>query len=827
MPAGSIVYLDTCRVDLETGDVLRDNSAEPQRLTSRELALLRYLSERPGQEVHTTDLLRDVWGYAPTAQTRAPFHTMRRLRGKLEADPSSPRHLLTVFGVGYRFMAAAPRVEEAEVPTGHPALQAELRGPLSDAPLVSITGPAGAGKSHELRCLLAADSSAVLLSFPEISDLLAQIGGLPGAVHTLGLDDADALGAELAAAALAAAQARGLRLRLSRRAPAGLPGEITRTISGLPVPEAAALLITQRQRFRTGDDEDDARVIAAELHGNPRAITLIAAQGHTLPLSVLKARLEDGTWRSPKLAAQAAAQWATLPGDAQEALAACAAFWGPLSLAQASAVGDVSPYMLAGLVRRGVLMALPGERFAVPWSLREHARSQTPQPDARWLAWLHTLCSVDSLARRNERQGAGLHALRAAQRDIAAAARMHGDVAARRAAAALHDADGENEQAVAILRAGLSLDARQRAALLSVELGEPILAALGLPPEEVDALVAEVDGATAAALLRLHAALAVSRDGQPAEAAARLGEALALPGLPLSSRGTILRQQARCIGLLKDDQDAEALFAKAIRTFRRCGDRVGGMAARNSRGVLRLKHSQFQLARQDFTSVISEQAEIPQLFRDNARLNLAIIEQSEGNLREAIALFQAARGTLDPIREARVLLNLSATACALRDHPQAIQAARQALVTFEAYGETFSAVLALVNIAIPAFAAGELGTGREVAAEALRQSRTLAVPSLQGLACGIYATGLIGQDHEQCLAAFGEACVLLEEEPIKLLRVLQIFTLRAQEDGDEQVCAALSRACQRLRESTPHEHILEELNSILDSIGHCSTAPMS
>ena len=74
------------------------------RLTTREAALLRYLADRPGQDVSRDTLLLEVWEYRASFPTRAVDIAMRRLRKKVESDPSSPAHLISVHGVGYRFV---------------------------------------------------------------------------------------------------------------------------------------------------------------------------------------------------------------------------------------------------------------------------------------------------------------------------------------------------------------------------------------------------------------------------------------------------------------------------------------------------------------------------------------------------------------------------------------------------------------------------------------------------------------------------------------------------------------------------------------------------
>lgn len=99
----------------EAGDVLQDGdlevdvaahratrAGEELPLTSRELALLVHLLRHPGRAFSREDLLRDVWGWEFGDLSTVTVH-VRRLRGKVEADPASPQRLVTVWGVGYRW----------------------------------------------------------------------------------------------------------------------------------------------------------------------------------------------------------------------------------------------------------------------------------------------------------------------------------------------------------------------------------------------------------------------------------------------------------------------------------------------------------------------------------------------------------------------------------------------------------------------------------------------------------------------------------------------------------------------------------------------------
>ncbi len=72
-------------------------------LTPIELELLHYMMMHPGRLLERETLLRDVWGYDYFGKTNLVDVAIRRLREKVEADPSNPVFLLTVRGQGYRF----------------------------------------------------------------------------------------------------------------------------------------------------------------------------------------------------------------------------------------------------------------------------------------------------------------------------------------------------------------------------------------------------------------------------------------------------------------------------------------------------------------------------------------------------------------------------------------------------------------------------------------------------------------------------------------------------------------------------------------------------
>lgn len=76
-------------------------------LTAREFGLLHHLLRNPGVALTREDLLRDVWGWSFGDDSTVTVH-VRRLREKLEVDPTNPVRLVTVWGIGYRWEPAAP-----------------------------------------------------------------------------------------------------------------------------------------------------------------------------------------------------------------------------------------------------------------------------------------------------------------------------------------------------------------------------------------------------------------------------------------------------------------------------------------------------------------------------------------------------------------------------------------------------------------------------------------------------------------------------------------------------------------------------------------------
>jgi DNA-binding response OmpR family regulator len=90
-------------IDFEQLEVRTGEKRMP--LTLMEAALLRYLAQHEGTPVSREAILEAVWGLRDDTDTRAIDNFIVRLRRYIEDDPTKPRHLQTVRGVGYRFVA--------------------------------------------------------------------------------------------------------------------------------------------------------------------------------------------------------------------------------------------------------------------------------------------------------------------------------------------------------------------------------------------------------------------------------------------------------------------------------------------------------------------------------------------------------------------------------------------------------------------------------------------------------------------------------------------------------------------------------------------------
>ena len=101
-PPNARLEFDGLVLDASTRDVLL--AGERLRLTAKEFDLLFFLASNAPRVFSRDQLMSRVWGYEAALDTGTVTVHVRRLREKIEADPSKPKRLETVWGVGYRFV---------------------------------------------------------------------------------------------------------------------------------------------------------------------------------------------------------------------------------------------------------------------------------------------------------------------------------------------------------------------------------------------------------------------------------------------------------------------------------------------------------------------------------------------------------------------------------------------------------------------------------------------------------------------------------------------------------------------------------------------------
>ncbi len=429
MPA---IQLSACSVDLDTGEVRGPGRQE--RLTTKELALLSYLVARPGEDVTRASLLTEVWGYSKNAKTRAVSDTLKRLRRKVERDRRAPDHFHTVYGVGFRYVPAAPQRRPRAPRTSLVGRTAELDRlvALTQASpgLVTLRGPAGVGKTRLSKELLARSSSdaphfidlrsaedaaalvPAILQALEVQvpggnvDLVAHASRALSRHHhpLLVLDNLEHLPGAAAFISALLDQCPELRLVATSRASVGVVGEQVVDLKPLSQDAAMALFVA-RARSRRPDfapSEADLTIIADcvdRMDRLPLAIEMAAARIELFSPTELRARLGGSLdllrrdrsdvlapWGSVREAI--AWSWALLAPEERAALTQLSLLRGDFDLAMAEAIVVVDverPVLdvLASLRDQSLLTEhrsdAGGRVFGLLQSVREYARRFLPE----------------------------------------------------------------------------------------------------------------------------------------------------------------------------------------------------------------------------------------------------------------------------------------------------------------------------------------------------------------------------------------------------------------------------------------------------------------
>jgi len=101
-PGGDVYRFGDVVVDMRRAEVTR--GGEPVELSAREFKLLRYFIEHRGATLSRDALLSHVWGYDDMPLTRTVDVHVAGVRQKLEANPKAPEYIVTVHGLGYKFV---------------------------------------------------------------------------------------------------------------------------------------------------------------------------------------------------------------------------------------------------------------------------------------------------------------------------------------------------------------------------------------------------------------------------------------------------------------------------------------------------------------------------------------------------------------------------------------------------------------------------------------------------------------------------------------------------------------------------------------------------
>ena len=553
-----LLRLIGCSVDLETGAV---QGLLGEALTDRELGLLRYLSDRPGADVPKDTVLADVFGYAPSVQTRAVDKTLVNLRKKVEVDPAAPDHVLTVRGVGYRFEPRAPLRSPALPEPGalygrereRKILEEILAGPC----FAAITGPAGVGKTS-LALALAHGRSSAFCSIEGLSsraELVRRLGerlelplpaALPAATLCVGralscrgplllvLDAIDDL--HEATDAIRELRALAPELRVLATARAACDGAERQIVLGPLERSASVALLSARAEVMGMDvrEPDPALASLAELLGDlPLALVMASGWLEVLGPAQLLERYQRGE-RPPSLQQLFDRAVDRLAPDARRALAQLSVFRGPFDVESAAEVlsRDQDPLLrLRELVRASLVCRQIEGGIArlwllapVRWSASDRLAAMPEDLRTETLrAYVTALARLDSLpvCRRHSEAASDLaHAVdvSASLGDIDLAIRC---LSALRASAAL---GAGADRCVTLARSLLDrpLSDRERAAVL-VELASALQLA-SRPASEIDRALREAEPG-------------LPRDGDLAARAALIrGQSLASRGCPGPAR---------------------------------------------------------------------------------------------------------------------------------------------------------------------------------------------------------------------------------------------------------------------------------------------------
>jgi len=792
--ASEAVRLDDGSVDLERGVVNRLD--QTRRLTRMEVRLLGYLAERAGQEISREELHREVWGYHPNVVTRAADNTVRRLRTKIEVDPTSPQHLLTVQGIGYRFVAGRPSALNDAPPPADDRLpppptnlpndpgvfvgrESELealgRGLAEGARLTTLVGPGGVGKTR-----LALRFAATLhdertwpggVWFSDAARATSDVDFVDAVASPLGVTSTGAP-AEAAQRVGRALEARGAvfvvvdnveqvrdvaarriaewmeaapeaRFLVTSREPLQIQGETRRELATMSAPDAIDLFERRARAVRPNADlaREAVASVVERLDRLPLAVELAAARVAVMSVPEIEKRLSA---RLEVLTSSGAAgrhaslrdaiQWSwDLLGDWERtAFAHCAVFRGGFDLAAAEAVLDLSSHADAPSVL-DVVQAL-AERSLL--SVRETSRGMR--------FWMLVSIGEYGVERLRERADASEVEARHADHFLS----LFGDET--------WDLSRIAEEAPNLLAAHARFAGAERAIAAALVL-DPLYRAAG-PTQthrsvlDAGAAVGEEGGATALRqrVLIRRAELRISSgdlDGAEADLATAEGiEGGAIPRLRIS-QGNVARRRGHI-------EEARTRFVEALDGARASAHTRAEALALRHLGVLMIDDGEMAQARESIGRAIA-------------------LHQREGRRRE----LAAAR------------MDLAAPLLEIGDDPEARRQLDAAIAELVALGDARREALARGNLAVLHHQAGRLAEARTEMEVTLRRAREAGSRRFEAFALG--ALGFL--EHEEgalpdALSHQRNALSLFRQLGDHLFEALTLARLAAvaAEQGDEE-----------------------------------------
>jgi DNA-binding winged helix-turn-helix (wHTH) protein len=151
-----------------------DHAGRTHTLTPLECRLLDYLVQASDRPISRSELLVMVWGYAPTVNSRAADRAIARLRLKVEVSAGQPDHLVSVHGVGYRWIPLSPFQHHEDQRFLH-----HLRAQVASAPLSAVVvHRAGSERWRQITTDFDATQDVTLHAGNE-QDVLDALGGPP------------------------------------------------------------------------------------------------------------------------------------------------------------------------------------------------------------------------------------------------------------------------------------------------------------------------------------------------------------------------------------------------------------------------------------------------------------------------------------------------------------------------------------------------------------------------------------------------------------------------------------------------------------------------